>query len=708
MHHDNPLDDQTTHDSGKPPGPADETGIPSSVTATTQIAVNRRLGRGGLGDVYSGSDKTTGRSLAVKFLNDWAASQESLRESFQFEATVTSQLEHPNIVPVYVTGATADGRPFYAMRLIPGRTLGAAITDFHDRRRAHDPPSERNTRYRELLGQFALVCKAIAYAHDRGVIHRDIKPANVMLGKFGEVVVLDWGLAARIDRDDRARSSGEQSIVMPTVALDSAPEVKRGISGTPAYMSPEQHDGASPVGLASDVYGLGATLYHLITGQPPFEGDVGAIREKVTAGRVPAPTRVKKGVSRVIEAVCLKAMARDPADRYETPLELAQDVDAYLADNPVSAYRDPPLRRLARWTRRHRTITQVTVGALALLLVAAAATSMILRRVAHDEYRSRQTALRLAARLAASTAALQIDSRWRVLEYEADNNQLVGAMAAVDGTTADPTTGRRQWGAIQAAVDDIAANTKATVDAESWTVCDAKGVQVARSPQADTIGRNFAWRNYFHGGEHDLEPGTAADPITEVHRSTVYRSDSTGKLKVAFSAPIWSDGHGAEHRRVLGVLLMSFDVGLLFRSVDAIGSWNASRAPYSVAVIDLRDDIVDGEPKTGLVLENPEVARTDLSTSADLQLVRAPAEVVARLKQTFHHHPEFGKPARPVTAEDHGGLDAEIIGLFPGTLRQLMGASGKGPEIAAAEPIIILGRPERLADVGWAVLVHER
>ena len=708
MPHDSPLDDPTTHESAASVGPVDDQ-IPARVVATTTISVNRRLGRGGLGDVYYANDKATGRELAVKFLNGWAVSQEALRESFQFEATVTSQLEHPNIVPVYVTGATPDGRPFYAMRLIPGRTLGAAINDFHDRRHAHEATGARSASYRELLGQFALVCKAIAYAHDRGILHRDIKPANIMLGKFGEVVVLDWGLAARIDRDDRARQSGEQSIVLPTIALESAPVAKRGISGTPAYMSPEQHDGAVPVGPASDVYGLGATLYHILTGAPPYDGDVAAIREKVLAGSLAPPSRVKRGVSHAIQAICMKAMARDPVDRYETPLDLAHDIDAYLADNPVSAFREPLLRRLARWTRRHRTITQLAVGSLAVLLVGAAVTSVLLRKVAHDEYRSRQTALRLAARLAASTAALQIDSRWRILEYEADNNQLVRAMAEAEGKPVDPVTARGPWGAIQAAVDEIAANTKNTVDAESWTVCDAKGVQVARAPLADTIGRDFAWRNYFHGGPHDLEPGAAAQPITEVHRSTVYRSDSTGKLKVAFAAPIWSDARGAENRRVLGVLLMSFDVGLLFRSVDAIGSWNASRAPFSVAVIDLRDDMVDGAPKGGLVLENPEVARTDLSSSPDLQLVRAPADVVARLKESFHRHAEFRTPVRqPEDVGGDNGLDAEIIGLFPGTLRQLMGGRGAAPQIAAAEPIRILGRPERLADVGWAVLVHER
>ena len=675
--------------------------MPGEVTAVTHIVIERRLGRGGLGDVHVARDKATGRDLAVKFLNAWALAQEDLRESFQFEATVTSQLEHPNIVPVYVTGSTDDGRPFYCMRLIPGRTLGTAIAELHDPHRAHDPTPERNARYREILGQFALVCKAIAYAHDRGVIHRDIKPANVMLGRFGEVVVLDWGLAARIDRDDRARRSGEQSIVMPTVAIETAPApAKRGISGTPAYMSPEQHDGAAPVGPASDVYGLGATLYHVITGQPPFEGDLGAIREKALAGAVTPPSRVKRGVSRALEAVCLKAMARHAADRYDTPLDLARDVDAYLADNPVSAWREPLTRRLARWTRRHRTVAQTAFAALGLLVLLAGATSVLLRRVAHDEYRSRQTALHMAARLAANTAALQIDSRWRILEHAADDDRLVGALR--DAEAGKTAAGGDRWDAIQTALEGIAAATRGTVDAESWTVCDAKGIQVARSPRADTIGQDFSWRNYFHGGEQDLEPGSTAAPLHQVHRSTVYRSSSTGKLKVAFSAPIWSVDRPEEGRRVLGVLLMSFDVGLLFRSVDGIGAWNASHAPYSVAVIDLRDDRVEGESHAGLVLENPDVAGTDLVGSPDLQLVRVPDVVVERLRATFHRHAEFGKSPR--TDDDDEG----IIGLFPGTLRELLWKGSKDGGIAAAEPIRIPGRPAPIADVDWAVLVHER
>lgn len=662
---------------------AGENDVPPTVVATTTIAVNRRLGRGGIGDVYTASDRATGRSLAVKFLNDWALEQTSCREAFAFEATVTSQLEHPNIVPVYVTGATPEGKPFYAMRLIPGRTLAAAIAEFHDRRRAHDSAEQRSERYNELLAQFALACKAIAYAHDRGVIHRDIKPANIMLGKFGEVVVLDWGLAVRVDRDDKARSSGEQSIVMPTMTAASAPPEKPGISGTPAYMSPEQHDGARHVGPASDVYGLGATLYHILAGQPPFDGDLTAIREKVVSGAVQPPSRVKRGVSHAIESVCLKAMARDPVDRYETPLELARDVEHYLADLPVSSYREPLPRRLARWARRHRTVAQLTTTALLLLLMTAGTAAVFLKRMAGEEYRARQTALLMAARLAASTAALQIDSRWRILENEARNPELIAALQAAGGS---PDEGRGQWAPIQLALDEIAAAHRESVNAESWFVCDAGGVQVARLPIADTIGQNFAHRDYFHGGEADLPPGSKTAPLQEVHRSSVYKSTTTGKLKVAFSAPIWSGSPGREGRTCLGVLVMAFDVGVLFRSIDAIGGWNASRKPFAVAVIDLRDDWIEGQPKPGLLLENPKFAAGDVAPTVAAQDMRASAEIVARLKAAATR---WHSPAGPQDPAELA-FDVEV------------------PTIAAAEPIVILGRPEHLADVGWAVIVHER
>ncbi|MFM9198056.1 MAG: hypothetical protein ACKOWG_20410, partial [Planctomycetia bacterium] len=351
--------------------------------------------------------------------------------------------------------------------------------------------------------------------------------------------------------------------------------------------------------------------------------------------------------------------------------------------------REPLPRKVARWTRRHRRVTQTSVATRVLLLLMAGLSAALLRRMANEESRARQTAVLMAARLAASTAALQIDSRWRSLEHDAQNPDLVESLAAAADGPAAPAAGRQAWAGIQSAVDAIAAANRDAVDAESWSVCNAKGVQVARWPLADTIGQTFSHRDYFHGGDGDLPPGTPSQPLKEVHRSTVYESTSTGRLKVAFSAPVWKGKAGAADRACVGVLVMSFDVGVLFRSIDAIGGWNAAKQSFSVAVIDLRDDRVEGEPESGLVLENPDLVRADLAASTKAQYTRAPREIVERLRAASKRKPEFGKPANPI--------DASLVAL--GTA---------GPTVAAAEPIVILGRAEHLANIGWAVLVHEQ
>jgi hypothetical protein len=174
-----------------------------------------------------------------------------------------------------------------------------------------------------------------------------------------------------------------------------------------------------------------------------------------------------------------------------------------------------------------------------------------------------------------------------------------------------------------------------------------------------------------------------------VHRSTVYESSATGRLKVAFSAPVWKEKAGTSGRTCIGVLVMAFDVGVLFRSIDAIGGWNAAKQSYSVAVIDLREDQLEGGPHAGLVLENPDIVRSDLTGAKKVQYTRAPRVIVERLKAASQSRPEFGKPPA-VNDPTAINFDADV------------------PTIAAAEPIVILGRPEHLANIGWAVLVHER
>ena len=331
---------------------------------------------GGLGTVSLAHDEELGRQVALKEIQAKFADDPVTRARFVREAEITGRLEHPGIVPVYSMGTGDDGRPFYAMRFVGSEADGGggdrrlldAIRAFHKAEESPGrDPAARALALRELLGHFIAACDAIAYAHSRRVIHRDIKPANILLGPFGETLVVDWGLAKPLDRAEPITSEGQPDRLI--WGGDSDLTWGGAIAGTPSYMAPEQASGdRDRVGLASDVYSLGATLYELLAGRPPHIGDnshqvlIHAIR-----GDYLPPGQHKPGVAPALEAVCLKAMAVDPEGRYASPTALAADLKLWLADEPVSAYREPRAARLARWTRRRRTLVSST---LALLVTA--------------------------------------------------------------------------------------------------------------------------------------------------------------------------------------------------------------------------------------------------------------------------------------------------------------------------------------------------
>jgi eukaryotic-like serine/threonine-protein kinase len=321
--------------------------------------------RGGLGEVFVALDAELHREVALKQILERHADDPASRNRFVAEAEITGGLEHPGVVPVYGLGTYGGGRPYYAMRFIRGDSLKEAIDHFHRDATLQNHPGRRALELRKLLRRFLDVCNAIDYAHSRGVIHRDIKPANIILGKHGETLVVDWGLAKAVGRADP--SVGEQTIAPSSSG--SSETLPGSAMGTPAYMSPEQAGGdLDRLGPRSDVYSLGATLYCVLTGKPPFEGkDVGEILRRVQAGDVRAPREVDPALDKALEAVCLKAMATQPADRYAGCRALAEDIERWAADEPVSAWREPISRRLRRWAngrrqpRRHR-IPQYTGG----------------------------------------------------------------------------------------------------------------------------------------------------------------------------------------------------------------------------------------------------------------------------------------------------------------------------------------------------------
>jgi eukaryotic-like serine/threonine-protein kinase len=351
--------------------------------SSQRFEIVRAHAEGGLGIVYAAQDLELNRLIALKQIKDPYSVDDVSLNRFIAEAEITGGLEHPGIVPVYSLGVDHFQRPFYAMRLIRGESLKQAIDRYHATHSKSRAPMIRDAAFRELLDRFVAVCNALAYAHNRGVIHRDLKPANIMLGPFGETLVVDWGLAKALGRDEplgETLAPGE-SALQPILSGGSASSTMAGAPmGTPAYMSPEQAVGdLENLGRATDIYGLGATLYSILTGKPPVDSKrIDEAIRRVKAGDIPPASVVQARVPRGLDAVCRKAMRVAPEKRYESALDLAADVQRWLADEPVSAYRDPVTVRVGRSIRKHRTAASVAVAVLVVGLISSVAGSMIL------------------------------------------------------------------------------------------------------------------------------------------------------------------------------------------------------------------------------------------------------------------------------------------------------------------------------------------
>jgi len=345
-------------------------------------------GQGAFGEVWLSIDQQLGREVALKVLKPGRLTGEE-RKRFVYEAKVTSRLEHPNIVPVYGIEETADGRPAYAMRFIEWPTLSHQIAEHHSRN-----DSFNNNSFRKLVTQFRDVCQAVAYAHEHNYLHLDIKPDNIQVGDFGETMLLDWGLARA------SQQSGDEPPPTPrlppqdadaaisTYVPDQSVRLATGdVLGTPSYMSPEQAQRAlrptddSPLNPASDIYGLGATLYQILTDRTPYDSrsdaegtrTVNDLFQQIFSGDFDRPATLDTRVPKALDAICAKAMAKDPRDRYESTAHLAQDIENWLADEPVSAYPEPVIEKLRRRVKKNFTVVAAAaagaMGVLAMLLV---------------------------------------------------------------------------------------------------------------------------------------------------------------------------------------------------------------------------------------------------------------------------------------------------------------------------------------------------
>jgi serine/threonine-protein kinase len=287
---------------------------------------DRLHAEGGIGQVWLARDIHLNRDVALKTLREEFQHRQRAMRRFLKEAEITGQLEHPGIVPVYELVATpATGRPFYAMRFVRGRTLAKAIRSYHEQRLIGDTDP---LTLPALLSALVAICNTVAYAHSRGVVHRDLKGDNVLLGDFGEVIVLDWGVAKVLGTSD---DESHVSVGNSDADAEIDQTLQGDVVGTPAFMAPEQANGRLElIDARTDIYGLGAILYEILTGQPPFCGaNTVEILEKVRRDDPVPPRLLWPEVPPTLEAACLKALAKDQADRYASATALAEEIQVW-------------------------------------------------------------------------------------------------------------------------------------------------------------------------------------------------------------------------------------------------------------------------------------------------------------------------------------------------------------------------------------------
>ncbi|MDB5335962.1 MAG: serine/threonine protein kinase [Planctomycetaceae bacterium] len=673
---------------------------------------------GGQGILNVATDVDFQRDVVVKFMRNAEGAEHLSRSISRTEALITAQLQHPGVTPVYGWGETDTDGSFFAMRQIEGESLKESIKHFHAQPITLNQSAIDGPEFQRLLLHVISVCRTVAYAHNRGVVHRDLKPANVMLGKFGEAVVIDWGQAQTIERAPQLRASGELSIPYSSQSFSQSSNSK---SGTPHYMSPEQaaacltnlppsNDALTAVG--TDVFLLGGILYQLLTGNSPNQGsEIHEVLAYAMSGKVVPAHQVKRGIPRPLDAICMKALSPLIADRYAHADQMAVDLENYLADAPVSAYADQNWERAARWCRHHRTLTRVmataaSVLAFALILFFSESSRHAEREAQEAAQHSERVRIlhenssQLAADFAARGIGEEINKRWQVLENSAADPALMQLLKDLaKNQTFQPGTRLHDSRIVFNEQSQLKLNqwldvekrrSDSTTRSFAWFIYDHDGYMSANASKSatrrDIIGQYFGYRTHFNGGERDLKPEEVAlnkhRPMRSHRRSIIYNSNLGHKPRLAFSVPIW-DLNAGKDDEPMGVLGMAVDSG----DFDFM---NISWSPGQIGMlVDIRKDWLG---KAGRILQYGNRKDSHLilgHVAQDDEKNYVTPQVLERLN--LLHETRMNRDPRPFTNSKHEDRVSTPPKMWPAAYEEvevrlpMSEAQLQGDEVTATE-----------------------
>ena len=368
---------------------------PQHHRSSSRYTWNSEIARGGLGAVWSAYDKNLERTVAAKELLPDALQSSKMIDRFYDEARITGQLDHPGVVSVYDLGNKPDGCPFYTMKLLDGRPWGEIIHEFHN---SPSVTSDGEYGLHCLIDTLIDVCDAVGFAHEKNVIHRDLKPQNIMVGRFGETVVVDWGLAKTVHTQNPDLATID--LATPNDNVDTPQTERRSrdrertrmgdVIGTPSYVSPEQARGRLDLGPRSDVFALGVILYEILVGKTPFRGaNTDATIDNVKRGEYESPRKINRRISRTLDAICRKALQNSPSDRYANAQELGDDLRAWKAGQPVAAHQETLVERAHRWVRFHKSLSTAVALTVVSFSIASTVACIMVRSAELSEERAR-------------------------------------------------------------------------------------------------------------------------------------------------------------------------------------------------------------------------------------------------------------------------------------------------------------------------------